>query len=222
MRAFKIFLFCLLAVPASWGQTFVALPGPVLTQEVAFEQAAECYIFFDNPSGDTLQLRWRSLEASFPDAWDIDVCDYGACYIGIPPNAAMNPIYGNIQAYLKLIVQPGLTSGAAWLWFRVHELNNDANFADVYFNLHTPGVTNATEAQASPLRAFPNPARDILTVENRDAEARPFRLTDAAGVCRWQTEIPAYGQTSMQTSDWPSGIYFLQTTNTVYKIVLAR
>ncbi len=143
-----------------FAQSFQPLPAPLLEKEVAFEQANECYIFFDNPSGDTLQLRWRRFDVSAPEDWVIDLCDYGLCYAGIPANGTMNPVYDTIQPYLKLIVQPGTTAGAAWLHFRVFEKDHESNYVDVFFSLHTPGTTSANEPEKLNFSVFPNPASD--------------------------------------------------------------
>ena len=221
-RAFCSFAFCLLASCAGFAQTFQPLPAPLLVHEVAFEQATECTIFFENPSGSPLQLRWRSGEVSMPNGWDIDLCDYGLCYAGIPASGTMNPISGSTQAYLKLIVQPNLVAGAGWLWFRVSELGNDSNYVDVYFSLHTPGTTGtATPGQVSALRIFPNPASDAVFLENTfDSKTTHARILSAEGAVRWEGEIPAGQTTQVSTSDWPRGIYFAEAGGAMKKVVL--
>ena len=135
-----LLLFSALCSAQGMAQTFQAVPAPLLESEVAFNQANECIIHFDHPAGTPLQLRWRRLEMSLPNGWDADLCDYGLCYNGVPPNGTMNPITGATQAYLKLIVLPDNVPGVGWFWFRVYEMGNDSNFVDVYFSLHTPGT----------------------------------------------------------------------------------
>ncbi len=221
-RAFCSFTFCLLAFCTSLAQTFQPLPAPLLVREVAFEQATECTIFFDNPSGVPLQLRWRSGEVSMPDGWDIDLCDYGLCYVGIPAGGTMNPISGSTQAYLKLIVQPDTVAGAGWLWFQVYELGNDSNFVDVYFSLHTPGTTGtASPGQSAGLHVFPNPASDVLFLENIfDTKNTTARILSVAGAVMWEGEIPDGHTAQASTSDWPRGIYFVQVGGATKKVVL--
>lgn len=201
-------------------QTFTPLPGPVLNQEVAFQQANECYIYFDNPSGDSLTLRWRALEISLPEGWDVDLCDYGLCYIGIPGNGTMQPVYDTIQAYLKLIVQPGDVAGAAWLWFRVWEEGNADNFQDVYFSLHTPGTTAATEAEAPGTRFYPNPAREFLFLENNQPGAVAARLFDSNGLLLQEKILPGGSRETWPLSDLPPGYYFLQTGGRMKPLVI--
>ncbi len=206
-------------MPCASGQTFQALP-PVLTQEVALNLANECYIHFDNPSGNPLQLKWRQLEISQPTDWNIDLCDYGTCYVGIPPNGTMNLVYDTIQAYLKLIVQPGATPGAAWCWFRVQEVDHAENFTDVYFSLYTPGITATQNVDAATLRVYPNPAREMLIIENPGSQSIPARLFTSTGHLVWQENLAATALTRISIIDWPSGLYFLQTGRQTQRVVI--
>lgn len=222
MKFYAITCLFLLGTKVIVAQTFLPLPGPVLEREVAFEQANECYIFFDNPSGDTLQLRWRSLETSLPDGWIADLCDYGLCYAGIPPNGTMNPVFDTIQPYLKLIVQPGTTPGAAWLWFRVFEKDNETNYVDVYFSLHTPGTTSAKEPEKTSLLIFPNPTSDYLFIDNEGDKPRLARLLNARGRLVWVQMIPPKGNVMVDVQTFPAGIYFLQYDQQAQQVLIQK
>jgi len=221
----SITLTTCLSASAVLGQTFQPLTT-TLVQEVAFNQANECYIYFDNPSGDTLRLKWRQLEISMPEGWDIDLCDYGTCYIGIPPNGNMNTVFDTIRPYLKLIVQPGAIPGAipgaAWCWFRVQEVDDSANFADVYFSLFTPGTTASQSPNQSPWRVYPNPAREQLIIDNPTFKTLPGRLFDATGHLVWQDTIDSHSQTHIPLTDRPAGMYFLQLENQSRRVVVEK
>ena len=205
-----VLVWCLLISAALSAQTFSALPAATLDRELAFNEANECYIYFDNPSGDTLRLKWRQLEVSMPEGWSVDLCDYGLCYTGIPANGTMNPVFDTIQPYLKLIVQPNAVAGTAWFWFRAIEVGNEANFADVYFNLFTPGTVGAGGPEISIARIFPNPANNVLFVENTSALPLPARLTDISGRILWQKTILPAVMENVDLLPYPSGLYFLQ------------
>lgn len=218
----RILIFLLVAAQPIAAQTFFPNPDPLLEQEISLQLANECTVFFDNPSGDTLQLRWRKLEINIPPDWDIDLCDYGHCYGGIPNNATMNPVFDTLQAYLKLIVQPGDTPGAAWLWFRVYELSNTDNYQDVYFSLHTPGVTGTTEAANTGWRFFPNPAADWLYLENSDAGDLPVSIYNSQGVLMATAEILRGARVSLPVRDWPAGVYWLRAAAEMKKVLIRR
>lgn len=217
-----VLIGCLLIGAALSAQTFSASPATTLARELAFNEANECYIYFDNPSGDTLRLKWRQLEVSMPEGWAADLCDYGLCYTGIPANGTMNLVFDTIQPYLKLIVQPHTVAGTAWFWFRVIENGNDANFVDVYFNLFTPGTVSAGSPQTSTSRIFPNPANSILFVENKSALPLPARLTDSSGRVLWQKTIAPAVMENVDLLPYPSGMYFLQMPDKTERVLLQK
>ena len=220
---FKLLLQVLCLFSTTLGaQSFHPTPAPLHTEEVAFNLANECYLHFQNPSGDSLLLRWRRLEVGMPEGWTVDLCDYGTCYIGIPPNGIMNIVYDTTQPYLKLVVQPGNHAGAAWFWFRVFELDNESNFQDVYFSLHTPGTTAIPESPAqTPVRFYPNPVRDVLHIDHRQPFEAPARLLDMQGRPLWEGLLPANGTTAVPTQTLPKGVYCLQVGERGYKVVLS-
>ncbi len=208
---FRIVFFFLLAIKSAGGQSFIPVPSGLLQQEVLPEQANECFIFFENLGEDTLQLRWKQLEAHFPPAWMVDLCDFGHCYTGIPASGLMNPAAIPDEPYLKLIVQPGTIPGDAWLWFRVWVDGAPANFADVFFSLQTPGVTAAGEPSKSTLQLFPNPVSDRLFLENRNDMPLPVRIFDGNGIQKWEGSLPPFQQTGFPVGDWPPGWYFIHS-----------
>lgn len=213
------FIFFLLAAQTAVAQTFFPTPAPLLEQELAPEQANECYIFFNNPSGDSLRLRWKKVEAAFPAGWTVDLCDYGTCYVGVPAAGLMNAVAGPTQPYLKLIVQPGTTPGAAWFWFRVYADGQPDHYADVFFSLHTPGVTGVDTRSETGLYAFPNPVFDILNLDNDSDHPVFARLVHVTGAMPWAGTVPAGEQLPLDTSAWPAGLYVLQTSAQTQVIV---
>lgn len=208
MRFLGLFIFGVCFAYSAFSQTFFPDPANLLSAEVTPGQANEVYIHFNNPSGDTLWLKWRRLEMNMPEGWNIDLCDYGHCYGGVPSSSTMNFIHGNIQAYLKLIVQPDTVAGSAWLWFKVFELNNESNFQDVYFSLYTPGYTRTNEPAAPALRLYPNPVRDILFLENTQPAERSLRLFNAQGKLVLEQTLPPLGRVEWPVQDLPSGLYY--------------
>jgi len=225
MRLYDIFASIALGLLPGLGiaQTFSAVPGPLLVQEVAFNQANECYIHLNNPSGAPLQLRWRRLEMNLPHDWNVDLCDYGLCYAGIPSNGTMNPIQDTVEAYLKLIVQPNNSAGTGWLWFRAYELGNDSNFVDVYFSLHTPGTSGVTAPDiAVDVRVFPNPASDAFFLENKMEyqTPAPARILNAMGIVLWEQTIAAEQTVRVEAAGWARGVYFVEIAGEVKRLFL--
>lgn len=219
LRHFAL-LCCFLGIYRLSAQTFQPVGGPVHQQELALEQANECYLFFDNPGGDSLTLRWRKVEVSMPDDWDAALCDYGLCYSGIPGNGIMNPVTGATQPYLKLIVLPGTTEGAAWVWFRVWEDGNEANFVDVYFSLHTQGALSAGAVAAPEFSFYPNPATSALRLDNPAASAIVVRLIGPRGETLQEETLPPNTQSTWQLDAYPAGVYYLQTDRKTWPLLI--
>lgn len=197
-------------------QSFFPLPAALLEQEVGFSLANECYIHFDDNSSDSLHLKWRLADASIPEGWDIDLCDYGTCYTGIPSGKTMLPAPDSSQPYLKLLVQPGTTSGNAWLWFRVSEVDNEANFQDVYFSLYTPGTTGTTAPVSTTMRIWPNPASEWLFLETSRSEEM-VHITDVYGKLFWENKI-AFSQ-QILVDQWPAGTYYIFDNQTIKSFI---
>lgn len=215
-------LLCFCCVNHLFAQTFSAVPGPLLSKELQFEQANECYIYFDNPSGNSLQLHWRLLESDLPEEWDADLCDYGLCYIGIPSNGLMSPVYDTIQPYLKLIVQPGTAPGATWIWFRVYEEGHEDNFVDVFYSLYTPGTLAASAPTSSNVLAYPNPAQSVLILENNLPTSSIASIRNLAGQSVWQGKLAAQSQQTISLDHWPNGLYLLQNGQQTQKILIQK
>jgi hypothetical protein len=221
MKLLAFSFFTLYFLNPSIGQIFTPDPGPVKTQEVSFNLANEVYLYINNPSGDSLRLRWRSLEVNKPDDWTVDLCDYGHCYSGIPSSGLMNWIVGSTQAELKLIVQPHNTPGAAWFWFRVEKNGQPNIFQDVYFNLNTPGTSSVQALAAKDqVSVFPNPARDAFQVINQGQKTERVTIWAADGQLKWEGELAASQELNITSSDWPRGIYFIQNQQHIQKLIL--
>jgi hypothetical protein len=203
------------------GQTFFPNPAALKTQEIQPGLANEVFLYFSNPSGDSLRLRWRALEINMPGEWDADLCDFGHCYTGIPANALMNWASGADVPYLKLILQPGATPGVAWMWFRVEQQNNPANFQDVFFSLYTPGLTSGTEAAAAAdLLVYPNPAQQQFTLHNRYHAAQQVRVYNSSGQLFHQINIAPDARAHIGAGDWPAGPYFIQYQQHIQTLIL--
>ncbi|MCB0532159.1 MAG: T9SS type A sorting domain-containing protein [Lewinellaceae bacterium] len=212
-----LFYCCSLSVEA---QSFQATPGPLLSQVVKLEQANECYLFFENTSSDSIQLRWKRLDMSFSPEWTVDLCDFGLCYVGIPASGTMSPSSATEQPYLKLIVQPGATPGAAWFWFRVWETGNPAAFEDVYFSLYSPGVTSLSHIEPMQnIQVFPNPATTQLNLENQSRNSTTAQIVDAQGRLVWDGELPGLQRKQIDCSNWSAGPHFLLANNKTYTIL---
>jgi hypothetical protein len=208
LRLFVVSVLLLLVTKALT-QSILPVPGPTIDAEVSVDLATEVYIHFENLTEDSLQLRWRHMDSSLPESWDVDLCDFGACYIGVPASAYMNWSGPDDEPYIKLIVQPGNTPGAGWYWFRIYNAVDESEFQDVYFNLTTPGFVGVNLVSAfSEVYVYPNPVTTQLTIHNGNAIAKNLQILDMNSMPRWQGFILSNGCIQIDVTTWPAGYYF--------------
>ncbi|MFN4079369.1 MAG: hypothetical protein ACK4NS_00585 [Saprospiraceae bacterium] len=219
--SFILSLFALFAPPYEISaQNFQPANGPVATCEVGFNEAVPCFIYFENLTMDTLRLRWRRIEVKKPESWIMDLCDYGACYVGIPANANMNPAPPQDKPYLKLVVQPGTEEGSAWVWFRALNRQNEAEYYDVYFSLHTPGFVATAAPQPGEWQAWPNPASGHLWISHPNAQVHLATLHSVEGRLVASVEVGPGTTAGMSLSGVPPGFYYLQMNGFFKKIIV--
>jgi hypothetical protein len=216
-------LFFLGAPSGARAQTpFFPDPAPLKSAVVQPNLANEVYLYLNNPSGDSLRLRWRLGEASIPQGWGAALCDYGYCYFGVPNSGTMNWVHDTIQPYLKLVVIPNIVPGSAWYWFRVFEVGQDENYQDVYFSLYTQGVTGTSAPEAAGVAISPNPAVDYINIRSTFDQPVPARIYSAQGVLMQQLNLQPAAQQIVFCHNWPPGVYYLQTAAFTRKIIVGQ
>ena len=197
-------------------------PSPLKSAEVRANLANEVYLYFSNPGGDSLRLRWRLGEASLPQGWAAGLCDYGYCYFGVPNSGTMSWVYDTIQPYLKLVVIPNIVPGSAWYWFRVFEVGQDENYQDVYFSLYTEGTSGTGDPEDPGFEVFPNPASEYLNIRSTDNSPLPARIFNTQGVLMQEMTLQPLAQHIVFCQNWPIGVYYLQTATFTHKIIIGQ
>ncbi len=195
-------------------QSIQPLPSDSIHAMVILGQANEVIIEFANPGPDSLHLRWKLLESDMEAGWDIDLCDHGNCYTGIPSTAVMAPAPPGTNPYLKLIVQPGATPGVAMLSFRVY-LVQDLNQAQtVKFQLSAFSTTMTSQAAPAALKVFPNPVIDQLFLHYQGEAPLPWvRVIGSDGYQVGPLYPVIRGLRSIDVSSWPLGTHYIAMPN---------
>lgn len=219
LMRFSLICFAFFGFHQLYCQTFTAEPGVLLEKSINLNAANECYIHFeDNNSIDSLYLKWRLVESSIPPGWTIDLCDYGTCYIGIPSGKKMQPAPDTVQPYLKLLASPGNIPGEAWLWFRVTNVYDPADFLDVYYDLFTLGITGTNAQQGQSERVFfPNPVSDFLFSNNTYNQAGNVQILGIDG--RVYYNGPLTRNTPIDVKSWPTGSYIFNS-NDAHQLIM--
>lgn len=195
-------------------QLIQPLPSDSIHATVMLGQANEVIIEFANTGPDSLHLRWKLLESEIEAGWDIDLCDHGNCYTGIPSTAVMAPAPPGTNPYLELIVQPGATPGVAMLSFRVYLVQDLSQALTVHFRLSTPSTTGIHQSATEKLKIFPNPAGELLFLDYQGEEPLPWvRIMGPDGHQVGPLYPMVQGLRSIDVSSWPRGTHYIATPN---------
>lgn len=112
-----------------------------------------------NESSDSLAFTWRSIESNFPQGWEVNLCDLGECYSGIPTSATMISAAPGSSGYLKLVVNPLQISGHGFWHFWIYPAGDLDAKKDMYFVLDvvTVGIEESLDWTSG--HWSPNPTR---------------------------------------------------------------
>jgi hypothetical protein len=151
---------CLLAIqlPAQAQDAFGITPTDSLVSVFAVDSVTRIFqIDFPNQTGDSLGLSWRLVDGGWTETWDVNLCDLGECYTGVPADADMMPMGPEGAGFLKLIVNSLETEGNCFLHFWVWPTGNQDALVHIFFDLRA----DASVVSVSPEVPNPNP-RPIL------------------------------------------------------------
>lgn len=151
-------VFC--ALPAARAQ-FDIEPSDSVVDVFATDSITRIFqIDFPNVSGDSLALSWRWIGGGWTEGWDVNLCDLGECYTGVPADADMLAMGAEGAGFLKLIVNALEVEGQCFLHFWVWPTGNQDALVNVYFDLRNGGVSalQGPSLQPDGVRVFPVPA----------------------------------------------------------------
>ena len=173
-------------------------------------------IDFPNESADSLGLTWRWIDGGWTDGWDVNLCDLGACYTGVPNSADMLTMPQNGTGFLKLIVNALDMEGTCFLHFWVWPTNNPDATVDVWFDLRNGGVTEVSTLNPMAVAVHPNPVHSGQSIHlsmPSDREVQPCmqRLTPNGQLVSCTPERSVKGW-HLSTNGWTSGVHLLQWT----------
>jgi len=174
-------------------------------------------IDFPNESNDSLGLSWRWVGGGWTEGWDINLCDLGECYTGVPADAEMLAMAADGMGFLKLIVNALELEGTCFLHFWVWPTGNQDALVDVYFDLRNGGISNIAPAlliHTEAAQAHPVPARAgqpvMLSGLDISADLHAVQLYDMQGALH-TCPITRVGMLpALETSGLTSGVYLLK------------
>lgn len=149
---------------------FTLDPSNHISENAPFNTYSNHYIYMKNQTGAELTIGWESIEYDFPEEWLYFVCDYGHCYVGIPENGTMLPIYDTINGYIRLTVNPYEQEGTGTVSFRVFDINSPEQADTISFTVTAIATNLLNHKTLTGITAYPNPARDLIYFQTETGE----------------------------------------------------
>ena len=178
-------------------------------------------IDFPNASGDSLGLSWRWVDGGWTEGWDVNLCDLGECYTGVPADADMLPMGPEGAGFLKLIVNSLEIEGHCFLHFWVWPTGNQDALVLVYFELMNDaavGISDALQSARTEFSVHPIPCPVGVFSTSRAALMDPMNCACNSSMpkARWSRAAwKAMEETGpLKPTGFPRGSTCSNSTNT--------
>jgi len=174
----------------SVAQSFVLTPTDTYEASIALNSYTNHQVFMVNQTGSELILGWETINQDMPESWEITLCDFGGCHIGIPDSGTMYPIFDTINAYMRLTINPYDISATGTATFKVFDTKHPEQYEIVTFTIHSGNVTGLeTVTSKTHFSVFPNPASEGIYVSNLGIEKGIISIVNMNGVLVRQSKI---------------------------------
>jgi hypothetical protein len=129
------------------------------------------YIRFTTPQPEQITYKYETLSNTMPAGWDLSLCDYVACYVGVPAEETMVQIsiedYNNgIGGYFNLSAGHQGIEGEGTIVIYVHDLLDQSRGDTVSWHYSYDGSNTAIEDVVNhpEFQLYPNPASDFVQI----------------------------------------------------------
>jgi hypothetical protein len=200
-------------------QTFVYSTDQHVEVEVFVSSYGDYDIKFKTASPQEITYEWERISNTLPAEWTYSLCDYGACYPGVPADGIMSTIslaesQAGEQGFFKLTLSPENVSGEGLVQLYVYDGADYSKGDTVTYHITFTDTATATGIEtlsSAPFSFYPNPATESITLtKGNDLGAYTLRIFDATGklVLENPTHInaPVY---YVDLSSLKGGIYLL-------------
>jgi len=138
-------------------------------------------VFMENLTGGVLELGWERLDVDFPEEWEVTLCDFGGCHVGIPESGFMLPVSDTTRGYLKITVSPINRVDTATVSFYVFDKKFPDDGDTVSFTIVSGIFTNVLASAEKTFVTYPNPVVDRLFIKSDETLDGTFFLMDQNG-----------------------------------------
>lgn len=211
----KIVLFIAVYVSiAVNAQNFVYTTSQHIDTATASSGLLVLDIYFETQTAEDITYKFLNLTNTLPDTWDVGMCDYTSCYIGIPSQGTMTPISqtdasNGVRGFFKLNVDNVNVLGDGWLKLYVYDENDFDRGDTVSWHITFGALSVANDLEQAAFEVWPNPCVDIINV----SVAGNYNITVFNQLGAKVFSFESKGVTSISTSDWEDGLYLVTVLN---------
>ena len=180
-------------------------------EAVILEQNVPHYINFTTQTPRDITFKYERISNTLPEEWDLTLCDYNGCYVGVPETGTMTNItrqdaLDGIDGFFNLAVNTNDISGEGVVEIYVYD-STDYNVGDtVSWTMSHEAIPNAIDKnEADNISIYPNPASDQIQI--RGIEGYTMTIYNSLGKIIY-TKVDA-SNTRHDITNFPSGSYFI-------------
>lgn len=190
---------------ALFAQNYTLTPGDSIVATAQFDDLTVFNILQNNISTDSLFLEWEKVSAELPLNWEATICDNSNCFTDLKESGDMLPVVPGEYGFLSLHITPHLNSGFAIIRYRVWDIKNPA-IIDTLTWIVSAGITGI-ENQSLPVSLFL--CGDQLTIQEAIGSNSEMYILNMEGKVMLRIKGQSLHNTTVDVSDFPSGIYLL-------------
>jgi hypothetical protein len=215
MKKFYLGVCALLSFSASFGQAFDYSPSQTLHTELEYDTYSIVDIYMQTTDLSGITFAWETVENTIPEEWDYSLCDYTACFSGIPDDGIMTPIADaemadGTKGFLKITITPNEFFGTGNVKFYVYNQADETEGDTIEFTFSLTGGVGLEE-EVTGLSLYPNPASETLVLTNGSNVDLTYSVLDLSGKLISMGYVNADSKETVDVSALQPGIYFLRT-----------
>ena len=133
--------------------------------------------------------------------------------VPVGTTAPMVPIHSNLDGYTRLTVNPMGNTGMVKYRVYVYDTNFPDDGDTVTWLLNSVNMTSVKENATKPIRLFPNPAQDWLSLSLSHHEINTLSILNTFGQVVQRHTVNNINNLVINISELPKGIYTIQAEN---------
>lgn len=216
----NIYLLILVGLVANVkAQNLVYTPEQHRVDTVVAENFEAYDINISTPNPEAITYKWVALSNTLLSSLSYSLCDFGACYVGIPSGTntmdsiSLSQAQAGSEGFLKINITVGQNYGYGKVVFYVYDQANINRGDTISFEIYWPAPTAVNEINLlEGVSVYPNPATDYVQVENVSGELVTLSIFTLTGQLV-STETVSAANFTKDVSTLERGMYIVVLEN---------